>query len=143
MSKQRTDVSKYRSPSTGDYCTGAQYLAEIICQRCADRDKVGTLPYKFWNLPKWNKLYVRQVGLANKLVKKYGDDFITFIKSKKGFKILSLGMKGIEDQYKRYASSKPEKSVEIIEIEEGGSTFSRKSFNQNSLIAKLNRMGNG
>lgn len=143
MSKKRTESSKYRSPSTGDYCTGAQYLAEIICQRCADRDKVGTLPYKFWNLPKWNKLYVRQVGLANKLVKKYGDDFISFIKSKKGGKILSLGMRNIEDQYRWYTSSKPEKSTETIRIEESGSTFSRRAFNQNSLIAKLNRMENG
>lgn len=143
MSKKRTENSKYRSPSTGDYCTGAQYLAEIICQRCADKDKVGTLPYKFWNLPKWNKLYIRQVGLANKLVKKYGDGFITFVKSKKGNKILSLGMKGIEDQYKRYAYSSPEKSLEIVKIETGGNVFSRPSFNNNSLSAKLNRMGNG
>lgn len=143
MSKKRTESSKYRSPSTGDYCTGAQYLAEIICQRCADKDKVGTLPYKFWNLPKWKKLYIRQVGLANKLVGKYGDEFITFVKSKNGSKILSLGMRNVEEQYHKYAARKPEKGVEVIEIEKNGSTFSRQAFGGNSLMAKLNRMENG
>lgn len=143
MSKKRTENSKYRSPSTGDYCTGAQYLAEIICQRRADKEKVGTLPYKFWNLPKWNKLYVRQVGLANKLVKKHGDDFISFIKSRSGNWIISLGIKGIEDKYAKYKSAQPEKSSETINIEKGEDKFARSGFSKNSLAAKLNRMGNG
>lgn len=143
MSKQRTESSKYRSPSTGDYCTGAQYLAEIVCQRNADKEKAGTLPYKFWNLPKWKKLYVRQVGLANKLVKKHGDDFISFIKSKKGSTIISLGMRGIEDAYARYASYKPKRNTESIKIDPKAEFVSRKPFQSNSLSARLNNIKDG
>lgn len=140
MSKTKTDVSKYRSPSTGDYCTSAQYIAEIICQRSADKEKVGTLPYKFWNLPKWKKLYVRQVALANKLVNKHGDNFVKFIQSKSGKYILSLGMKNIEEKYKHYLSSKPEQSSEILTIEKTGDAFARQGFGNNSLLARLNRI---
>ena len=71
--KTQTHINKYKSPSTGDFCTPAQYIAEIICQRCAKHEKVGTLPYKFWNLPKWKKIYIRQVSLANKLIKEYSN----------------------------------------------------------------------
>lgn len=144
MSKNRTESSKFRSPSTGDYCTSAQYLAEIICQRCADKDKVGTLPYKFWNLPKWKKLYVRQVGLANKLIKAHGDDFIRFIKSKSGSKIISLGMKNIESQYKNFLTRNPVAKIgsEILTVE--SKTYSsRQSFNKNTLASKLRGIENG
>ena len=61
MSKIRTENSKYKSPSTGDFCTSAQYVAEIICQRQAKHEKAGTLPYKFWNKGKWKNIYVRQI----------------------------------------------------------------------------------
>jgi len=74
MSKHRTDLSKYKSPSTGDFCTPAQYVAEIICQRQAKHEKAGTLPYKFWNKGKWKSIYIRQIGLANKLIKEFGEN---------------------------------------------------------------------
>jgi hypothetical protein len=73
MSKRRTELSKYKSPSTGDFCTPAQYVAEIICQRQAKHEKAGTLPYKFWNKGKWKSIYIRQIGLANKLIKEFGE----------------------------------------------------------------------
>lgn len=143
MSKKRTENSKYRSPSTGDFCTAAQYLAEIICQRAAYKENIGTLPYKFWNIDRWKKLYIRQVGLANKLIKKHGNGFITFIKSKRGSKITSLGIKNIEEQYKQYSASIREENLETIVIQPGEKTFSRKSFDNDSLLSRLNKVENG
>ena len=139
MSRKRSELSKYMSPSTGEYCTAAQYIAEIICQRIADKDKVGTLAYKFWNNEKWKKTYIRQVGLANKLVKEWGDEAVVrFIKSKKGSKILSLGMKGIEDQIEFFKSSLDNReSGAIIEVIKSLEYAPRKSFGQKNLITKI------
>jgi hypothetical protein len=145
MSRKRSELSKYMSPSTGEYCTAAQYIAEIICQRIADKDKVGTLAYKFWNNEKWKKTYIRQVGLANKLVKDWGDEAVVrFIKSKRGSKILSLGMKGIADQIEFFKNSldNREPSV-IIEMTKLLEYTPRKSFGQKNLITKIKEIDHG
>ena len=143
MSKERTDLSKYRSPSTGDYCTAAQYTAEIICQRIADKDKVGTLAYKFWNQPKWKKTYIRQVSLANKLIKEYGDDFVRFIKSKSGKNIISLGMKDIKKKFEQFRSNlKEEKPIEVKEPQEKAVFTSRRSFGSKTMFSKIKEIDN-
>ena len=71
MPEKQTDKSRYKSPSTGDYCTCAQYVAEIVCSRVAEKENVGTQAHKFWNTPKWRRMYQYQVVLANRLIKKY------------------------------------------------------------------------
>lgn len=144
MAKKQTDNSRYRSPSTGDFCTAAQYLAEIICQRQANRDKVGTLPYKFWNNSKWKKVYIRQVALANKLVKSYGDDFIRFIKSRSGSKIISLSARNIESQYKNFLEKNPvrEAGTTVLELEKK-MYKPRQSFGGKSLFSRLKEVEGG
>ena len=143
MSKQRTDISKYRSPSTGDYCTAAQYIAEIICQRIADKDKIGTLAYKFWNQPKWKKTYIRQVSLANKLIKEYGNDFVRFIKSKSGSKIISLGTKDIRKKFEMFRSNlTEEKPIEVKEPQEKAVFTSRRSFGSKTMFSKIKEIDN-
>ena len=71
MTEKRTDLSRYKSPSTGDYCTGAQYIAEMMCQRMAENSNEGSLAYKFWNTNKWKKTYQLQIIAANRLVDEY------------------------------------------------------------------------
>ena len=145
MSRKRSDVSKYKSPSTGEYCTAAQYIAEIICQRIADKDKIGTLAYKFWNNEKWKKTYIRQVGIANKLIKAWGDESVVrFIKSKKGTKILSLGIKGIECQieiFKNHLDNR--KSSDTIDVERISNYTSRKPYGKKSLLTRIKEIDNG
>jgi hypothetical protein len=144
MSKGRTELSKYRSPSTGDYCTAAQYIAEIICQRIADKDKIGTLAYKFWNQPKWKKIYIRQVGLANKLIKKHGDDFVRFIKSKSGNWIVSLAMKGIDERFEKFRSTlTKEKPITEVKAPVEKAVFnSRRSFGSKTIFHKIKELDN-
>lgn len=147
MSKQRTDISKYKSPSTGDFCTTAQYVAEIVCQKQATHEKIGTLPYKFWNLPKWKKIYIRQISLANKLIKEYGEEpVIKFIKSKAGSKTISLGARNVRkdiEKIKIALDNAPEHvTIEVIKIEPL-EFKSRKSFGNKTLIQRLKEIENG
>lgn len=146
MSKQQTDLKKYRSPSTGDFCTAAQYIAEIICQRIADKDKLGTLAYKFWNQNKWKKTYIRQVSLANKLVKEYGDDFVRFIKSKSGKFVLSLGMRDIKQRFEKFRKTldnpDPDDTIEVKKSERL-EYKPRQSFGSKTLVQRIKEVDNG
>jgi len=62
----------YKSPSTGDYISQSQYIAELMVKKQADR-KGHTLVYKYWNNKGdfWANEYKNQVAEAAKLLKKY------------------------------------------------------------------------
>lgn len=146
MSKQRTELSKYKSPSTGDFCTPAQYVAELICQKQAKHEKAGTLPYKFWNLPKWKKIYIRQVSLANKLIKEYGEEpVIKFVSSKAGSKTISLGARNVKSEIEKikFALDNAPKcaTIEVFETPSGVFT-SRKTFGIKTLAQRLKEVDN-
>lgn len=146
MSKQRTELSKYKSPSTGDFCTPAQYIAELICQKQAKHEKLGTLPYKFWNTPKWKKIYIRQVSLANKLIKEYGEEpVIKFVSSKTGSKTISLGARNVRSDIEKIKFSldnAPRRdTIEVIETP-SASFAPRKTFGSKTLIQRLKEVEN-
>lgn len=91
MTKNRTNKSKYQSPSTGEYCTAAQYMAELMCLRMAESNNEGSLGFKFWNKGKWKKTYQYQVTLANRLIKEFDEQsLIQALNSKQGKSIYSL-----------------------------------------------------
>jgi hypothetical protein len=144
--KTQTSINKYKSPSTGDFCTTAQYVAEIICQRYAKHEKAGTLPYKFWNLPKWKKIYIRQVSLANKLIKEYGEEpVVKFTTSSVGLKTISLGARNVKKEIEKIKfvldNSQKRATIEVVEIE----TLEfkpRKSFGSKTLISRLREIEN-
>jgi hypothetical protein len=79
---------KYKSRYTEKEITVAQHLAEIICERLAQKDKAD-LPRKFWELTKWKRTFLYQVQLANGLLKLYSEDAILAAVSKTS-KIFSL-----------------------------------------------------
>lgn len=62
----------YKSPSTGDFISQSQYIAELMVKKQADR-KGHTLVYKYWNNKDdfWAGEYKNQVAEAAKLLKKY------------------------------------------------------------------------
>jgi hypothetical protein len=73
IGKQEPDeVSKYKSPNTGEYVMASQYIAEIIVSRKANKDGV-KLEYKYWNNKdhKYHKQFKYQVSQAAILLKKY------------------------------------------------------------------------
>jgi hypothetical protein len=147
MSRKRTEISKYKSPSTGDFCTSAQYIAEIICQKQATHEKAGTLPYKFWNLPKWKKIYIRQVSLANKLIKEYGEEpVVKFVKSKSGSKTISLGARNVKaeiEKIKFVLDNAPKRdTMEVIQVEPL-KFKSRPSFGSKTFLERIKEVENG
>jgi hypothetical protein len=103
MVKKRSNTSKYQSPSTGEFCTCAQYIAEIMCTRMAQKDNQGTQAYKFWNTDKWKKVYQYQVVLANRLIKKYSEKSVSqAINSNELRRAYSLRHPKVDDVVRRY-----------------------------------------
>lgn len=70
MAQERSDNSRYESRYGGGFVTPAQYIAEIMCERAAKKDKKD-LPVKFWNLPTWKRTFMTQVLAANSVLKLY------------------------------------------------------------------------
>jgi len=136
--------SKYRSPSTDQPCTGAQLVAEVMCQRRATREKIGALGYKFWNDPKWKKIYIRQVADANKLVKEFGEEtLVKFIFSSFAKSIYSLGLKNIRSKIEFFKKQldKTQNYDIITETELSTDDYSaRPTFSKNNMAKKLRRI---
>ena len=74
--RKRTDKSKYKHQTTGDHCTCAAYLAEMMCLRLAEYKNEGNLTYKFWNNKPWDLTFKQQMFAANSLIKKYGEKVV-------------------------------------------------------------------
>ena len=91
-------MSKYPSRySDGKKVTAAQYIAELICEKRAFKDKK-ELPNNFWNLPQWKKIYKSQIFASYGLLKIYDElAVIRALKSKKSFKIYSLRAPHLDD----------------------------------------------
>jgi hypothetical protein len=68
-------MSNYVSPNSGQECSPAQYIAEIMCTREAAKQNI-TLPHKFWNQQPWKKKYANQIIAANGLLKVYDAEAI-------------------------------------------------------------------
>lgn len=85
---------KYKSRYGADSdITAAQYLVEFIMERIAKKEKT-TLPFKFWNIPRWNKVFRMQIKYANDILRDYAEeDVFAALRSKKGQHIFSLGAK--------------------------------------------------
>lgn len=109
----------YPSKYTDKKVTDAQYLTDFIMERIARQDDE-ILPYKYWNLPKWNKIFLRQLGEASKLLATLDcKAVIEFLNSRNGKKIYSLGMKKpIIDGAQQYMQIKVDvicKNIELME----------------------------
>ena len=80
---------KYKSISTGQECSGAQYIAELICIRKSEKENKGSLGYKFW---KRGNAYEIQIRAASKLIKKYSEEAVLkYLNSPRGKNVYSLG----------------------------------------------------
>ncbi len=152
MTQKKDNTKKLKSISTGNLCSAAQYVAEMVCLRKAEKDNKGSLEYKFWNKSK-DKEYQTQVRAAHKLVKKYGEDaLLKYINGPSGRNVYSLGFLHKSGRYVlilRFVNtgvakvakllekeSKKEKKVidSTVEIEHKP----RKSFrNQSTLFSKI------
>lgn len=142
---------KYKSTSTGQQCNGAQYIAEMVCLRKAERENKGSLAYKFWNR---GDDYKTQIRAASKLIKKYSEEAVLkYLNSPRGKNVYSLGFlhkskkfvlnldfvkEGVEKAQEQIdkQAKKPKKVVEKLE----GEFMSRQSMPKNkTLLSKLRK----
>lgn len=89
MTQKKQNIKKFNSISTGQPCSAAQYIAELVCIRKSEKENKGSLAYKFWNQ---TENYEIQIRVANKLIKKYGERAVLYyLNSPSGSNVYSLG----------------------------------------------------
>tara|TARA_Y100000361_G_scaffold27680_1_gene22686 strand:+ start:25 stop:450 length:426 start_codon:yes stop_codon:yes gene_type:complete len=136
----------YKHKTTGQACNAAQYIAEMVCLREAEKQRVGRPAYALWNTDKWQKKFKSQVTKAYTLLKKYSDKaIINALNSYKGKKIYSLRVKFLEPIIKKEQESIDKlEATEIKEVKYEDNTMQkpRKSFGKKSLFSKLENLDN-
>jgi len=143
--RKRTEKAKYKHESTGDYCTCAAYVAEIMCKKNAENKNEGSLPYKFWNTTKWKWTYQRQVIAANKMIEKFGERaLVRAVNSVEFSSIFSLNHPKCPSIIRRYELLLIEEDKNLQEIELRVDPKRRnKSYGKKNLLSKLRQYENG
>jgi len=144
--RNRTEKSKYKHESTGDYCTCAAYVAEIMCRRNAESKNEGSLPFKFWNKKPWDWTFKRQLYVANNLLKTFSEEvLVKAIHSNEFRGIFSLNHPKATRVIKKYEAilneqeSRPKQEIKIKE----NAKSRRKSYGGKNILNKLRKIENG
>ena len=142
--RKRTDKSKYKHQTTGDHCTCAAYLAEMMCLRLAEYKNEGNLTYKFWNKKPWDWTFKQQMFTANNLIKKYGEKAVvraainqTSIFSLKNKRLISEINKQI-----KLIEQEETKPTQELDVKKEPKTR-KKSYGKKSGLNKLRGLDNG
>ena len=138
MAQQRSNASKFKSPSTGEYCTTAQYIAEILIQRKAERENKGSLSYKFWNKTQ-KKSYTIQIQAVSKLINEFGERKVYDYIVNKNKRVFSAMPKWVKESVKKHIIpiekiSQDAEPIRDIDI----NTKPRKTFGKQTLFSRLN-----
>ena len=141
MSKRkRTEKSKYKHQSTGDHCTCAAYVAEIMCMKYAEYKNVGSLPFKFWSVKPWDWTFKKQLWAAREVIKNYGEEAVVrAVNSPEWGKIFSLKNKRaipIIKKYSEIVKKEKEQEAQQLDVKEDAEAR-KKSFGKKSKLNKL------
>ena len=140
MAKQRSKVSRFKSPSTGEYCTVAQYIAEILIQRKAEADNKGSLAYKVWNKTQ-KKNYTRQVQAVSTLIGKFGESAVFDYIINTNKRVYSASPKWVKEAVEKHKSvldRRPKQKIEVTEVSRDNiESQPRKTFGKKTLFSKL------
>lgn len=139
MAKSRSESSKYESRYGGGHITAAQYLAELMCERIAKKNKKELVPH-FWKTSLWKQTFCSQLLAANALLKLYEIKAIT-LALKENLHALSLRTKFLDpiikdkqERLNREAAATPQ----VIERVEPTNPFPAKPFiEKKSILDKL------
>ena len=144
--RKRTEKSKYKHESTGDHCTCAAYVAEIMCRKNAENKNQGSLPYKFWNKKPWDWTFKRQLIAANRLIKKFSEAAIVKAVNSSEFRgVFSLNHPKVVSVLTKYQllldkeKSKPKQNIEVKK----NPSRRKKSYGKKNLLDKLRKIENG
>ena len=158
MAQKKDNTKKLKSVSTGNLCNVAQYVAELVCLRKAERDNKGSLEYKFWNKSKSSQ-YETEIRAAWKLIKKYSEDaLLKYITGPNGNNIYSLGFlsknkkyviirkfvnAGVDKTFK-VLESQPKKEKKVLDVPDRIEYKKRKPFSkQSTLFSKIRDIEDG
>jgi hypothetical protein len=140
MARQRSKASRFKSPSTGEYCTVAQYIAEILIQRKSETDNKGSLAYKFWNKTQ-KKNYTRQVQAVSALIGKFGESAVFDYIINTNKRVYSASPKWVKEaieKHKLVLDRKPKQKIEVTEVSRDNvESQPRKTFGKKTLFSKL------
>jgi len=137
--KPRSEKRKYKHVTTGDYCTCAAYIAEIMCMKNAEFQNKGSLPYKFWNTSKWSWTFKRQLMLAQDCIKTYSEQVVVKSINSDDFKgIFSLNNPRCKSIFNKYSKIIEEENSKNQELKVEENPISRKkTYGKRSNINKL------
>lgn len=145
--RNRTDKSKYKHESTGDHCTCAAYVAEIMCKRNAENKNQGSLPYKFWNKKPWNWTFKRQLIAANKLLKTFSEEALVKAIHSKEFKgVFSLNHPKVIGVIKRcelLLDEQRAKPKQEINVNKNAKRRKKNYGKKSNILDKLRKIENG
>lgn len=153
MDQKNSNIQKYKSISTGQPCSAAQYAAELVCIRKREKENKGSLEFKFWNKSQKQE-YETQIRAAWKLIDKFNEkSLIRYLNGPSGNNVYALGFLHKSKQFvillsfveagvkKIFEELKEQEKVEkkTIEIEKVD-TFNRKSRPINNKFSKLRKI---
>ena len=145
--RKRTDKSRYKHESTGDYCTCAAYVAEIMCKKNAENKNEGSLPYKFWSKKPWDWTFKRQLIAANKMLKDHNfleEALVKAVLSNEFKRIFSLNhpkAAGIIKNYQLLLDSQSNQKQDI-EVKKDAK-HQKKKFGKKNILKTLRNLENG
>ena len=144
--RERTQKSQYKHESTGDYCTCAAYVAEIMCRKNAENKNQGSLPYKFWNKKPWDWTFKRQLFAANKLIKKFSEAAVVKAIHSNEFRgVFSLNhpkVVGVISKYQLLLDEEKNKPKQEIKAKPNAKRR-KKSYGKKKILDKLRKIENG
>jgi len=136
----------YKHKTTGQECNAAQYIAEMVCLREAEKQRVGRPAYALWNTETWQKKFKSQVTKAYSLLKEYSEKaIINALNSYKGKNIYSLRVRFIEAIIKIEQRKLDEiNSREIKEVEYKDNTLEkpRQPFGKKGKLSRFKDLEN-
>lgn len=136
----------YRHKTTGQSCNAAQYIAETVCLREAEKENVGRPAYALWNTEKWKKKFQSQVTKAYQLLKKYHEKaIINALSSNKGKTIYSLRVKFLEDLIKQEQVKLDkinQRKIKEIEYKDSSLLFPKAAYGKKNRISELRKLDN-
>lgn len=133
---------KYKSPSTGEDCTGAQYITELILTRQASlgKDKLG---HKFWNKEPWKTRFRVLIFQVNGFVRLYGEEvIIAVLNSKEGERIYSLKHDWVSTLFDKEVERRKviEENMKVVEAQDNTESKPRQPFGQKNVKSKLREL---
>ena len=128
----------YKHKTTGQPCNAAQYIAEMVCLREAEKQNVGRPAHALWNTQKWQKKFQSQVTKAYQLLKKYEDKaIINALNSYQGKFIYSLRVKTLEKLIQKEQGKLDKIDLKGSPCEDHTESRPSKPYGKTSFIRKL------